>query len=338
MTNPNVEMSQIKAEPPINGHMSAEEQADDDLLKRIESLESQLAAAKAKLQSVSTAAAALPKSNKLNTTSTNLHLWLLLADSALPIGSFAFSSGLESYTSHRSLRHPLSSSSSSGQKKPTPRSDLSRFLRLSLLSISTTTIPFVTAAFQTPSSAPQLDETFDATTTCEVARRASISQGRALCSVWDKSFAQSLLPTAPQNPPTPNTNVEEEVVVEVEISEEEPYETNFPKTHRPDHFGVSWGYITALSNLPRTNHSLHQVLSVFLFNHVKAVLSAAVRLSLIGPYVAQQMLASEEVRGLVAEAVERGRGIPVTEAGQSVPTVDLWQGRHERLYTRIFNS
>ncbi|KAK6534721.1 hypothetical protein TWF281_006023 [Arthrobotrys megalospora] len=270
----------------------------ETLKSQISCLESQLAAAKAQLQI------------QLPAPQPPLHLWLLLADSALPIGSFAFSSGLESYISHRTLRHPLNP-----QKKPTPKTDLTRFLRLSLLSISTTTIPFITAAFQNPSTVLTLDDTFDATTTCEVARRASISQGRALCSVWDKSFASSLLN---------NTN--------------STTEDTFPTHHRPDHFGPSWGYITRLTGLQNTPESLYQVLFVFLFNHVKALLSAAVRLSLIGPYVAQQILASEETRRLVDEAVERGKKISVDEAGQSVPTIDLWQGRHERLYTRIFNS
>ncbi|RVD88113.1 uncharacterized protein DFL_002309 [Arthrobotrys flagrans] len=310
------------------------EESLEALKSQIASLQSQLAAAKAQLQIPipSLSSYTPPKSNIFNADlhpfirtpltciynikltqkkgnlapSPPLHLWLLLADSALPIGSFAFSSGLESYISHRSLRPAIS-------PKPTPKTELTRFLRLSLLSISTTTVPFITAAFKSPSSVLTLDDTFDATTTCEVARRASISQGRALCSVWDKSFASSLLKIEPNN-------------------------TEIPTHCKPDHFGPSWGYITRLSGLPDTSEALEQVVFVFLFNHVKALLSAAVRLSLIGPYVAQQILASEEVGRLVREAVERGRGIGVEEAGQSVPTVDLWQGRHERLYTRIFNS
>ncbi|KAK6521576.1 hypothetical protein TWF506_001789 [Arthrobotrys conoides] len=275
------------------------------LKSQIASLQSQLTAAKAQLQ------IQIPPSSIRNLApSPPLHLWLLLADSALPIGSFAFSSGLESYISHRSLRPAVS-------PKPTPRTELTRFLRLSLLSISTTTIPFITAAFKSPASVLTLDDTFDATTTCEVARRASISQGRALCSVWDKSFASSLLKVG---------------------LDDDDGDDKIPIHYRPDHFGPSWGYITRLSGLPDTKEAVEQVVFVFLFNHVKALLSAAVRLSLIGPYVAQQILASEEVGRLVREAVERGAGIGVEEAGQSVPTVDLWQGRHERLYTRIFNS
>ncbi|KAF3082974.1 hypothetical protein TWF569_011310 [Orbilia oligospora] len=287
-----------------NTTQESPEESLEALKSQIASLQSQLTAAKTQLQ------IQIPPS----TPSPPLHLWLLLADSALPIGSFAFSSGLESYISHRSLRPAVS-------PKPTPRTELTRFLRLSLLSISTTTIPFITAAFKSPSSVLTLDDTFDATTTCEVARRASISQGRALCSVWDKSFASSLLKVNSESDGDDNEG-----------------KSKIPIHYRPDHFGPSWGYITRLSGLPNTKEALEQVVFVFLFNHVKALLSAAVRLSLIGPYVAQQILASEEVGRLVREAVERGGKIGVEEAGQSVPTVDLWQGRHERLYTRIFNS
>ncbi|EWC45075.1 hypothetical protein DRE_06214 [Drechslerella stenobrocha 248] len=271
----------------------------------IQILEAQLAAANAKLHILAPTQQhpKLPSPSPLapSAPSTqNLHLWLLLADSALPIGSFAFSSALESYILH----HPLPPSTP-------PRASLTRFLRLSLLSVSTTTVPFIAAAFRSPQLAPQLDDTFDATTTCEVARRASLSQGRALCSVWEKSFARSFAATS-----------------------------FHPRTYNPDHFGVAWGYITRLTGVlpPEDPHSLHQVLFVFLFNHVKALLSAAVRLSLVGPYIAQQILAAEETCELVLAAVERGSGIPVESAGQSVPAMDLWQGRHEKLYTRIFNS
>jgi urease accessory protein len=58
----------------------------------------------------------------------------------------------------------------------------------------------------------------------------------------------------------------------------------------------------------------------------------------MGPYQAQAVLASAElqdrIRGLVAEGWDR----LVEDAGQSVPVMDLWVGRHEKLYSRIFNS
>ncbi|KAJ6264811.1 hypothetical protein Dda_0963 [Drechslerella dactyloides] len=283
--------------------------ADEALRDEIRQLENQLAAAKAKLLKTSPS----PDISSPPLPPESLHLWLLLADSALPIGSFAFSSALESFISHRSY-----TSTNTSTPAPTPRLSLTRFLRLSLLSVSTTTIPFVAAAFRDPLAADSLDDTLDASTTCQVARRASISQGRALCSVWDKSFAASLLPKGHTAANDGNTAV---------------------YSYRPDHFAVAWGVITRRTGiLPDTPQALHQVLFVFLFNHVKAVLSAAVRLSLIGPYVAQQILAAPETRALVSAAVDRGGSLAVEEAGQSVPALDLWQGRHEKLYTRIFNS
>lgn len=67
-------------------------------------------------------------------------------------------------------------------------------------------------------------------------------------------------------------------------------------------------------------------------------MSAAVRASVMGPYQAQALLASAElqdrIRGLVSEGWER----KTEDAGQSVPVMDLWVGRHEKLYSRIFNS
>ena len=100
---------------------------------------------------------------------------LLLGDSALPIGSFAFSSGLESYIHH----YPPDCGS---------YELVIRFLTDSLRSVAYTTLPFVNAAHSTPQSAVDLDDHFDATVTCPVARRASLAQGKALLTIWEKAF------------------------------------------------------------------------------------------------------------------------------------------------------
>lgn len=77
---------------------------------------------------------------------------------------------------------------------------------------------------------------------------------------------------------------------------------------------------------------------LFLLGHAKAVVSAAVRMGLVGPYQAQAVLAAEETREAVARGVERGMDVPVEEAAGGVPVLDVYLGRHEVLYSRVFNS
>jgi urease accessory protein len=63
-----------------------------------------------------------------------------------------------------------------------------------------------------------------------------------------------------------------------------------------------------------------------------------VRASVMGPYQAQAVLASAELQSRIRGLVEEGWNSKVEDAGQSVPLMDLWVGRHEKLYSRIFNS
>ena len=76
----------------------------------------------------------------------------------------------------------------------------------------------------------------------------------------------------------------------------------------------------------------------FLFNHAKAVVSAAVRASVMGPYQAQGVLAGAWLRDEIAKCLRDNWEVEVEDAGQVVPLMDLWIGRHEMLYSRIFNS
>jgi urease accessory protein len=84
--------------------------------------------------------------------------------------------------------------------------------------------------------------------------------------------------------------------------------------------------------------TLEQTAYVFMLSHVKALLSAAVRASIFGPYHAQKLLASAGVRDGIDEVIRRQWDTKVEDAGQNVPVMDLWIGRHEMLYSRIFNS
>ena len=155
--------------------------ADQQSLRdEIADLERRLADARSRLEpddpidSVSTALLTSPKHDDSPVDDLNaLHALLLLADSALPLGSFAFSSGLDSYLAHHKPSNPSISQLPS----------FNLFLRLSLATLSSTSLPYVLAAYRSPHTIETLDNDIDASTPCTVARRASIAQGRALLSV-----------------------------------------------------------------------------------------------------------------------------------------------------------
>lgn len=244
----------------------------------------------------------------------SLHALFLLSDSALPLGSFAFSSGLESFLGH----HKFPSSSVRLQA-------FDSFLEHSIANVASTALPYVLTGYAHPEDIEGLDNDFDASTPCTVARRASVGQGRALLAVWEKSLAGSAVSTAKAQNAAAKVS---EFVVK-------------GKSSKPDAFGLSlnahfaplFGAVCNALGL-----SVHDAAYLFLLNHAKAVLSAAVRASVFGPYQSQATLASGRLQQWINDCVRRERDNEVHDAAVTAPAMDLWMGRHELLYSRIFNS
>ena len=99
------------------------------------------------------------------------------------------------------------------------------------------------------------------------------------------------------------------------------------------HLAPLWGVVCAAMGV-----DIEQAGYVFMLNHAKAVLSAAVRASVMGPYQAQAVLASKGLQDMIVQRIREHWETDPDNAGQNVPVVDLWVGRHELLYSRIFNS
>lgn len=236
------------------------------------------------------------------------HALVLLSDSALPLGSFAFSSGLESYLGHRPSR-------------PTP--PIYPFLSLSLSSVAGTTLPYLLAAHRDPPLLPSLDDTLDACTLCLVARRASMAQGRALLTLWERAFRGTVPATLPA------------CLALARFSKElKHFGSGACKLDEVSgHYAPIWAVVTSAMGISVQNSAY-----AFLFNHAKAVVSAAVRASVMGPYQAQGVLAGAWLRDEIAKCMKDNWEVKVEDAGQVVPLMDLWIGRHEMLYSRIFNS
>lgn len=253
------------------------------------------------------------------TFSPSTHFLLLLSDSALPLGSFAFSSGLESFLAH-TTRTPT----------PPPQLFTTTFLPLSISSYASTTLPFVLASHADPILLPLLDDALDAATICTVARRASVAQGRALLGIWERSFSP---PTTGRKPVGTDASVSPLLsFASLLRSAQSGTDDSLPPAvaaHLPPLFGA----VCRVAGL-----DARQTGFVYMLNHVKALVSAAVRRGMFGPYQAQKILASQQVRETVEAVVRREWDTPYYEAGQSVPVMDLWVGRHEMLYSRIFNS
>ena len=240
------------------------------------------------------------------------HALLVLADSALPLGSFAFSAGLESYLAHHrppgaALSRPASASSAAS---------FHRFLRLSIASAAATTLPYLLAAYREPAGLCALTAIIDACLFCPVARRASTAQGRALLGIWERSLASSPSPVLDGF----------RMALRAPVS---AADFSAPAAH----FAPLWGVVAELLGL-----AARQAAYVFVLGHAKAVLSAAVRAGVMGPYQAQAALASAALQQDLAMAVDRAWDVHVEDASQPAPVLDLWAGRHELLYSRIFNS
>ncbi|MCJ1466897.1 hypothetical protein MMC07_005519 [Pseudocyphellaria aurata] len=394
--------------------MSAAADDERDLRAEIAGLESQLSTARDKLhtltgtapaQPISTPSIPIPLPTPTSTstpTPTPSHALLLLADSALPLGSFAFSSGLESYLAHHRLRPSSFSFPSFSPPSPTPSSltgPFPHFLSLSLYAVATTSLPYLLVAYRHPRLLAQIDVACDAATLCPVARRASLAQGRALLTAWERAFrdtgfsgedgttaeernkdegegeARDALRdlSAAMRTTQTKTSIHTSSHTPSPDSEEEEWLAQLTQLAAPSgHFAPLWGAVTRAEGL-----SANEAAYVFLLGHAKAVAGAGVRAGGMGPYQAQALLASkwlraeirramrggwrvgraERAEGRAGRAEERGdwwgeevgegekeegdrkwmREI-VEEAGQGVPAMDLWMGRHELLYSRIFNS
>ncbi|HEX5222896.1 MAG TPA: urease accessory UreF family protein [Verrucomicrobiae bacterium] len=179
------------------------------------------------------------------------------------------------------------------------RTELVAFIETSLDQLGHGAMPFVTAAFDVPEKLAEFDALCDAFTTNHVANRASRAQGRAFLTAVERVFKSEI-----RNPKS-----------EIECA----------------HFAPVFG-----ACLQKLKVARETVTRMFVFNQLRAVLAAAVRLNIVGPMEAQILqhrLASK------AELVQqRCENLTLDQIAQTAPLLDLWQGAQDRLYSRLFQS
>jgi urease accessory protein len=97
------------------------------------------------------------------------------------------------------------------------------------------------------------------------------------------------------------------------------------------HLGPACGVVFRQIGLSRATSE-----QVVLFGAVRGVLSAAVRLGIVGSYEAQRRAA--RVRGLARRVVRDLCRPRRDDLVQVAPIPDMLQATHDRLYSRLFQS
>jgi urease accessory protein len=182
--------------------------------------------------------------------------------------------------------------------------DLRRFIEASLCQFGHAALPFMTAAYDHPERWLELDQLSDCFTTNHVAKRASCLQGHALLASAERIF------TTPR-------------LQHLKLSSGE--------TSAYVHLAPVFGVI-----LRELCFSRSQAARLFFFLHLRGLVSAAVRLGVVGPLQGQAL--QHRLAAQAEEMLFRFQNLSLDEVAQTAPLLDLWQANHDRLYSRLFQS
>ncbi|HEY3914007.1 MAG TPA: urease accessory UreF family protein [Verrucomicrobiae bacterium] len=175
---------------------------------------------------------------------------------------------------------------------------LASFLESSMWQMASGIVPYVMAAHDAPVKFSQLNELCDAFLSNHVANRASRVQGRAFLNSAARIFGP---------------------VARLEM------ESSF------SHFAPAFGAVTPALGVDRRTTG-----ELFAFQGFRGLISAAVRLGIVGPMEGQalQHRLAPRVREMLSSTVDQ----PVSEVAVVAPLLEIWQGSHDRLYSRLFQS
>jgi urease accessory protein len=179
---------------------------------------------------------------------------------------------------------------------------LRRFVHASILQTGFASLPLVNAAYREPQRLEALDDLAEAFLINTVANRASRVQGRTLVATASRIWPSETM-----------TVIRERV------------------EGTCAHLAPCSGAVFAALDLP-----LATAQSLILYCAARGVLSAAVRLGIIGSYEAQRL--QHACAPTIARIADRCADVTEDDLSQTEPLLDLWQSGHDRLYSRLFQS
>jgi len=182
--------------------------------------------------------------------------------------------------------------------------ELSQFLDASLQQLRHASLVFVKSAHQRPDEFDDIDSLCDAFTSNHVANRASRAQGRAFLLSTHRTF---------------------------DLQGMGALRSHVIRRNLPGHFAPVFGVVGAQLGL-----SLVATVELFVFLQLRGWISAAVRLGIIGPLEAQAI--QHRFAGRASEISQQPEKLSLDELAQTAPLLELFQGGHDRIYSRLFQS
>lgn len=97
------------------------------------------------------------------------------------------------------------------------------------------------------------------------------------------------------------------------------------------HYAVIFGILCGLLDLDAV-----VLQRMYLFYTLRDILSDATRLNLIGPM--ESLKLQQELAATAEEILQKNKNRKIEQCHHSAPFLEIMQGNHDRLYSRIFNS
>jgi urease accessory protein len=190
------------------------------------------------------------------------------------------------------------------QNRVTDRTALRSFIEASLSQAARASLPLAVAAHREPDRLDRWDALCDAMLSNHVANRASRAQGMALLATAERIYGGCSL-------------------------------SDLRASARNDglraHLAPVFGFVSNALGV-----DCARTARLFTFLHLRGLISGAVRLGIVGPLEGQTIQAGLSAH---AERMARiGAALPVEEAAQTSPLIELISATQDRLYSRLFQS
>lgn len=185
---------------------------------------------------------------------------------------------------------------------------LGEFLDAQLVQVAESMAPLVRAAHLCPSRLVELDGLCHAMLSNHVANRASVAQGKSLVVVAERAFGRFV-----------ESDALAELARQIRCRQIE------------GHLAPLFGATTAALAI-----EIETAVRLFLYINLRGLLSAAVRLNIVGPLEAQAM--QFEKGPMIEQIAVRRSHLRPEDAAQTAPALELLQMTHDRIYSRLFQS